>query len=51
MRNNFIESQALGSISVRQTDQSNEQREKNEEMGGHRFLKMRSRDGPIGLLE
>lgn len=28
MRNNFIESQALGSISVRQTDQSNEQREK-----------------------
>lgn len=31
MRNNFIESQALGSISVRQTDQSNEQREKNEE--------------------
>lgn len=51
MRNNFIESQALGSISVRQTDQSNEQREKNEETGGHRFLKMRSRDGPIGLLE
>lgn len=24
---------------------------KNEETGGHRFLKMRSRDGPIGLLE